>query len=155
MNTIHRIESWGDRHHPVIFDFVRIALGVFLLLKGLAFMENTADLKSMITTRSDIAFSPALLIAAVYYVTFVHMVGGTLVALGIFTRLSCIVQIPVVFAAVFFVNVLESPLNSELWASITALVLLVAFSVLGSGRLSFDAYLKNESASLDDAPPKA
>lgn len=142
MDLIHKIERWGDSHHPRLLDVIRIALGIFLLLKGVAFMNNTSDLQYIIENQSDINLAPELLIAVVYYAAFVHMVGGALIALGIFTRLSCILQIPVVFGAVFFVNILLSPVNTDLLASIICLVLLVVFMVLGSGRLSLDNYLK-------------
>lgn len=144
MNVIHKVEKWGDSHHPRILDVIRIALGIFLILKGLAFMENTAGLKSLIENQSDIFLPAGVLLALVYYVTFVHLVGGTLIALGILTRLSSLMQIPVVFGAVFCVNVLQSPLNTELWASFTCLMLLFVFMILGSGRLSLDNYLKNQ-----------
>lgn len=142
MNVIHRIEKWGDNHHPRFLDVIRILLGIFLLLKGLGFMDNTANLKTIIANQSDIAIAPGLLMALVYYVTFVHMVGGTLIALGILTRFSSIMQIPVVFGAVFFINVLQSPFNTDLTSSVAALIFLVVFAVIGSGRLSLESYLK-------------
>jgi putative oxidoreductase len=144
MNIIHKLEKWGDSHHPRILDIIRVALGIFLILKGLAFMENTAGLKSIIENQSDIFLPTAVLLALVYYVTFVHLVGGTLIALGILTRLSALLQIPIVFGAVVFVNMLQSPLNTELWASFTCLVLLFIFVILGSGKLSLDNYLKDQ-----------
>jgi putative oxidoreductase len=143
MKLIHRIESWGDSHHPGVLDVVRVTLGVFLLLKGVAFMENIADLRYIIETQSDISVSPILLIALVYLAAFTHMAGGALIALGVLTRLAVIVQLPVVFCAAFFVNALLSPLNTELWASVVCLILLVVFMILGSGRFSLDNYLKN------------
>lgn len=142
MNLIHRIEKWGDSHHPRILDIVRVLLGIFLLLKGLGFMDNTANLKALIENQSDIDVAPGLLMALVYYVTFVHLVGGTLIALGILTRFSSIMQIPVVFGAVFFINILQSPFNTDLALSIVSLLLLLVFTVLGSGRWSLEAYLK-------------
>ncbi len=142
MNLIHRIEKWGDSHHPRFLDIIRIALGVFLLLKGLGFMDNTANLKSMIENQPDISVSEGVLMALVYYVTFVHLVGGTLIALGILTRFSALMQIPVVFGAVFFINVLQSPFNTDLVSSVVALILLVVFAVLGPGRLSLECYLR-------------
>ncbi len=141
MNLIHKIEKWGDRHHPRFLDIIRVALGIFLFLKGLGFMENSAYLKSLIESQPDIAVSSSWLMALVYYVTFVHLVGGTLIALGIMTRLSSLMQIPVVFGAVFFINVLQSPFNTDLLSSISALVLLVVFAVIGSGRWSLERYL--------------
>ena len=144
MNLIHKIEKWGDNHHPKFLDIIRIALGIFLLLKGLGFMDNTASLKSMIENQTDISVSSGVLMALVYYVTFVHLVGGTLIALGILTRFSAIMQIPVVFGAVFFINVLQSPFNTDLVSSVAALIFLVVFAVIGSGKLSLENYLVND-----------
>jgi len=143
MNLIHKIEKWGDTHHPRFLDIIRILLGVFLLLKGLGFMDNTANLQSLIESRTDIMIAPWLLMLLVYYVTFVHMVGGTLIALGILTRFSAIMQIPVVFGAVFFINYFQSPFNTDLASSVAALILLVLFAVIGSGRWSIECYLKS------------
>jgi uncharacterized membrane protein YphA (DoxX/SURF4 family) len=143
MNLIHRIEKWGDSHHPRFLDIIRILLGIFLLLKGLGFMDNTANLKALIENQADIDVAPGLLMALVYYVTFVHLVGGTLIALGILTRFSAIMQIPVVFGAVFFINILQSPFNTDLASSVAALIFLVVFAVIGSGRVSLENYLKS------------
>jgi putative oxidoreductase len=141
MNLVHKIENWGDTHHPKILDLVRIALGVFLLLKGIAFMENTAYLKNIIDSQDVIDLSPIVLIILVYYVTFAHMVGGILIALGILTRLASIIQIPIVLGAVFLTSIFQEPINTMAWPSITALVLLVLFTILGSGPISLDKYL--------------
>jgi len=143
MNLIHRIEKWGDTHHPRFLDIIRILLGIFLLLKGLGLMDNTANLKYLIETRADITVAPWVLMLLVYYVTFVHMVGGTLIAMGIMTRFSAIMQIPVVFGAVFFINVLQSPFNTDLTLSVVVLILLVLFAIIGSGRWSIENYLKS------------
>jgi putative oxidoreductase len=142
-NVIHKIEKWGDSHHPRFLDIIRVALGIFLLLKGLGFMENSAALKSLIESQPDIAVSSGWLMALVYYVTFVHLVGGALIVLGIMTRFSSLMQIPVVFGAVFFIDVFQSPFNSDLLSSIAALILLVVFAVIGSGRWSLESYLES------------
>ncbi len=143
MNRVQKIEQWGDAHHPKVFDLIRIALGIFLLLKGLAFMNNTAYLKELIANQQAIHFSPDILMALVYYVTFAHLVGGTLIALGTLTRLACIIQIPIVFAAVFLTGIFQEPINAMLWPSLVALALLALFMVIGSGPWSLDNYLAN------------
>jgi uncharacterized membrane protein YphA (DoxX/SURF4 family) len=143
MNLVHKIENWGDTHHPKVIDFIRIVLGVFLLIKGIAFMENTAYLKSLIDSQDVVDLSPVVLMIMVYYVTFAHMVGGILIAAGILTRLGCIIQIPIVLCAVFLTstNIFREPINALAWPSITALILLVIFTILGSGPISLDKYL--------------
>jgi putative oxidoreductase len=142
MNVVHKIEQWGDNHHPMFFDLIRIALGVFLLLKGLAFMENSAYLKDMIENQNVVAISSGLLMTIVYYVTFAHLVGGALIALGILTRFACIIQIPIVLAAVFLTDLFQSAINTVAWPSIIALAFLALFTIIGSGPLSLDKYLE-------------
>ena len=138
---VHKIEHWGDTHHPKVLDLIRIALGVFLFLKGLAFMDNTAYLQGMIENQNVVHFSPGILMALVYYVTFAHLVGGTLIVLGVLTRFACIIQIPIVLAAIFLTSIFVESVNSMVWPSIIALVFLALFTVLGSGPWSLEKYL--------------
>jgi len=57
MNLVHRIENWGDTHHPKFIDIVRIALGGFLLFKGIAFMNNIEYLKGLIENAGQVFFA--------------------------------------------------------------------------------------------------
>lgn len=139
MTTIQRIERWGDTHHPVWLDVLRIALGVLLFMKGVSFISDTTRLYELIGGL-DLVWS----VAAVHYVAFAHLVGGFLIALGCQTRLAAGVQIPILIVAVLFVNLTRgfSVLNSELWLSIVVLLALLVFLVIGSGRFSLDAWSK-------------
>jgi len=141
MNLVHKIEQWGDAHHPRVLDLIRIALGIFLLLKGLAFMDNTAYLQNLIENQNVIHVSSGWLMTVVYYVTFAHLVGGVLITLGTLTRLACLIQIPIVLAAVFLTGIFQEDINALVWPSVTALVLLSLFTVIGSGPWSLDRYL--------------
>lgn len=138
----NNITSWGDRHHPVLLDILRIALGIFLLLKGIAFMESTAYLKWILAQQSWIHLSPLELTLAIHYVIFIHMAGGLLIALGILTRLSCLLQIPVLIMAMLMADLFKSPLNSDMGLATITCFLLVLFLIAGSGPLSLDRYLK-------------
>jgi len=144
MNVVHRIESWGDTHHPKFIDVIRIALGAFLLWKGIAFMGNTEYLKQLITDQTVIDISPGLLMSLVYYVTFAHMVGGILIGVGILTRFGCIIQIPIVLGAIFLSGIFQDAINYMVWPSVAALAALVLFLILGSGPLSLDRYLAEQ-----------
>ena len=141
MNTLHKIENWGNHHHPAILDVLRIFLGIFLFLKGFAFMQNIGYLKYLIEEKGLFDLHPTLLRSVVYYVIFVHMAGGLLITLGLLTRLSSLLQLPIVIGAVFFVNIFKSELNNDLWMSVFACVLLALFALIGSGPLSLDTYL--------------
>jgi putative oxidoreductase len=143
MNIIYNIKKWGDVHHPKILDTIRILLGLFLVSKGLIFFNNTAYLRYLIIQNRAIRQSPEIITAIIYYVSYMHLVGGALISLGIFTRLWALLQLPIVFGAIFFVNILSPFVNSELWLSILILALLFLFVVIGSGPLSLDYLLSS------------
>lgn len=141
MNMMNRIEHWGDTHHPAWLDAVRIGLGVLLFVKGVSFISDTTKLSELVS-ELDIRLWT---VTAVHYVAFAHIFGGFLIALGCLTRLSALIQIPILITAVFFVNMRTgfSYLNSELWLSLIVLFLVVLFSIIGSGKFSMDEWMKN------------
>ena len=141
MKMITDFENWGDRHHPKLLDLVRIVLGAFLFFKGVLFFQNMPFLRDLIIEAKLVDFSPDTITAILYYVTYAHLVGGVLIFLGLITRLASLIQIPVVFGALFFINIFKNPVNSELWLSVVALTLLLLFVIIGSGPLSLDRFL--------------
>lgn len=150
MTFAKRVETWGDSHHPKILDILRILLGCFLVLKGYAFLENEPYLRDIIVQNRVINFSPDWIDILIYYISYAHLVGGVLILLGLFTRVFSIIQIPIVFGAVFFVNIFKSDINSELWLSILTLALLLMFVILGSGPWSVDNLLLGFRADRED-----
>jgi putative oxidoreductase len=143
MNITHKISNWGDRHHPKTLDILRMLLGFFLLSRGIIFFNNAAYLRYLIIETKAIRQSPEIITAIIYYVTYIHMVGGGLILLGLYTRLWALLQLPIVFAAVFFVNITATYIHSELWLSILVLALLLLFLLIGSGPFSLDRLLSN------------
>ena len=140
MNMIDKIERWGDTHHPAWLDVVRIGLGVLLFVKGISFISDTTKLSELVN-ELDIRLWT---VAAVHYVAFAHIFGGFLIALGCLTRISSIIQIPILITAVFFLNIRQgfSYMNSELWLSMITLLLVITFTIIGSGRFSMDEWMR-------------
>jgi len=136
MNLIHRIEHWGDTHHPRWLDIVRIILGTVIFAKGVSFIADTTILFQLLTS-SNFHLSIWM---AVHYIAFVHIVGGIFIALGFATRIAVVLQLPILIGAVFFVNMTNGFdfLNSEFWLSLAVLLLLLLFLVVGSGAYSLD-----------------
>jgi len=136
MNFLQRLEHWGDSHHPKWLDIVRIALGIFLCYKGIDFVTHMSALVMMMKNAS---FSSFAYILAGQYVVFAHILGGILLALGLFTRFACIIQIPILLGAVIFVRSNEDMLRpySQLYISIVVLGLLIYFLIVGDGPWSF------------------
>ena len=142
MYTIHRIEHWADLHHPKWIDFFRVALGLIILYKGILFISNTDALMNLMQ-EADISFFH---MALAHYVSFAHLVGGLLIAMGLLTRLAVIIQIPILLVAVFFVNIEQGFLsvsnNLEFEISLLVLLLLFVFLIYGSGKFSVDSFMK-------------
>ncbi|MBZ5855990.1 DoxX family membrane protein [Flavihumibacter profundi] len=139
MNLLHRIELWGDRHHPRWMDIVRIALGLFLCIKGVEFVYNMSSLLGAVNSKLPLpAFAMVLL---GHYVFVAHLLGGILLILGAYTRIASLIQVPILLGAVFFVNA-----SRELWrpfpeliVSLIVLFLLVYFVIAGDGHWSIEA----------------
>jgi len=138
MNMILKLEAWGDAHRPVWLDYLRIALGLFITYKGMVFMTNIEQLQSLIGGY-DVIFAS---IAIAHYVIWVHVLGGPLIALGLFTRVNVIFQLPIIIGAIFLVNYPKGFMSvgnhMELEVSILVLIGLALCYIFGSGKVSID-----------------
>lgn len=148
MNTVQKIEHWGDDHHAKWLDAIRIVLGILILSKGISFVSDTEVLQRLFVQNRVYSFSGLMLMALTHVVAFAHLVGGILIVLGLVTRFAVVIQIPILIGAVFFVNLSGgfSPLNSELWLSLIVLMLLILFWVVGSGPYSVDHWMKTHKS---------
>lgn len=142
MNLLHSVERWGDAHHPKWLDIIRVVLGLFLVFKGIDFI-NHMDRLTDLMGRSRFLGSLSLGLLA-HYIVFAHLVGGALITAGLLTRLACLVQIPILIGAVFFINSSAGILApyDVLWLSVIVLLLLVFFLIAGSGPFSVDEQMK-------------
>jgi uncharacterized membrane protein YphA (DoxX/SURF4 family) len=145
MNLVQRLEQWGDRHHPKWLDFLRIALGVFLCLKGVEFATNMSSVMGLMT--GAMPFSSFMMVLISHYIVFAHTMGGFLLATGLLTRFACIIQIPILLGAILFINLSPAMMQpfSELFLSILVLGLLIFFLIIGSGPWSLDNVIERSS----------
>ena len=144
MSVITDVERWGNNHRPGFLDVFRIVLGVFITYKGLYFITHMDELE-MTTSGVNVWFAGAVL---AHYVIFAHILGGPLIVFGLFSRIACALQLPILLGAVFLVNYPKGFLSigqhMELWLSIVVLVGLVVVMVFGAGRFSIDAKRRRE-----------
>lgn len=144
MSVITDVERWGNGHRPGFLDFFRIILGVFITYKGLQFITQMNELEN--TTAGINTWFAGAFIA--HYVIFAHILGGPMIVMGLFTRIVCLIQIPVLIGAVFLVNAPRGFLSvgnhMELEISLIVLVGLIVFMVFGAGRYSLDAKRRSE-----------
>ncbi len=140
MNTIQKLNHWADTHNSVWIDFIRFALGIFILIKGIIFATDLEALNTIVM-KSKFDFVAAGL---VHYVVFAHLVGGLLIAIGLVTRVAVLFQLPILLGAVIFINADKGffAVNSELSVSVVVLALLIFFLFYGSGKYSIDEYMR-------------
>jgi putative oxidoreductase len=136
MNLVQRMEHWGDTHHPQWLDIVRIALGAFLCYKGVEYLYNMGTMLNLITNKMAFGSFSAMLMSN--YIAFAHLLGGILLIMGVLTRFACLIQLPILLGAIFFINLSPDMYRpfTEVALAIIVFLLLVLFLIIGNGRWS-------------------
>ncbi len=136
MKIFYQIDHWTEKHHPVMLDLLRVLLGITIFFKGLYFISHTEELQHIL---ANSAF-PWLSFAVAHYVAIVHLAGGIMISIGLFTRKAVALQIPILLGAVFLVNVPKGFFaeGNDLAFSIVVLSLLCFYFVYGPGYRSAD-----------------
>ncbi len=116
------------------YDIIRIFLGFALFIRGILLAVDPAKLTELAGSEQYFwVYS---------YVSIGHIVGGILVAIGFLTRLGAIVQLPILFGAVFVIHLKQGLLHSgqSLEISVLVLFLLIIIAFFGGNRMSLDRY---------------
>ncbi|ALM07225.1 DoxX family protein [Sediminicola sp. YIK13] len=140
MGTIKTLNKWANKHTYYPLDLLRIALGLFLFIKGLYFIGNTQMIMELIAPLKGFAGS----MLAVHYVAPAHLIGGLLIIFGLYTRWAVLTQLPIIIGAVL-INFIGEMNATNLILAITVFIVCVFFLFYGSGKHSTDYYLKMES----------
>ena len=131
---------------PAWLIVLRIALGLILIWKGVTFVRDISSLESLIK-QTGIGIFTENDSALALVVTMLTLLCGLFITIGLFTRISSIVQIPVVLVAILFVIIKNIERNAfELVLTIVVLVLLIVFAIKGSGAFSADEYFRRGAA---------
>lgn len=128
---------------PLWLTILRILLGFILLWKGIVFIRDTELLKLSIE-RTGIGIFSKNSETLAFIVSYLSLLCGLFIASGFFTKTSSIVQIPILFVAIFFVDMKNiGETGVELALSIITFILLILFAIKGSGALSADEYFRS------------
>lgn len=138
MDRVKSLNKWANAHTSYPLDLVRIALGVFLFLKGVFFITNRQYLHEILGQLNKNFGSEMLL---VHYVASAHMVGGIMIIFGLLTRWSIWAQLPILIGAVMINFFGQMNAQNLIMASITLMV-CIFFLFYGSGKHSADYYFK-------------
>ncbi len=134
--TVKGLNKWANgQSYPI--DLLRVALGVFLFIKGTTFITNSQALTDVFSQVSN--FSGGMFIF--HYVAAAHIMGGIMIAFGLLTRWAIWAQLPILIGAVIINFIGQFHWLNFLMAVVT-LGLCIFFLVFGGGRHSADYYFK-------------
>ncbi|MCX2575892.1 DoxX family protein [Pedobacter sandarakinus] len=144
MSLLKKIERWGDHHHPRWIDYFRIALGTVLIWKGVSFYINMEAFNHLM--RGEFLATAFGISLIAHLIILSHILGGLAIAIGTHTRLSCLINLPILIGAVFFINMSNGIFQpySEFWLSTVVLIGLVCFIVEGNGVIAVDRFERAE-----------
>ncbi len=149
MKNLNEWKLWCQGHEDLFRDLVRMYLGVGLFVKGVYFMTHRSELDQLVGQIDNAVFGQA---AAAHYVIPAHLAGGLLLAIGLFTRVAALLQVPILFGAAVYVYLPKMALIEPRQSmEFTFLVLFILFLIVayGAGRFSVDHLLwKKEQSQL-------
>ncbi|TXG39681.1 DoxX family protein [Seonamhaeicola maritimus] len=137
MGTIKVLNKWANRHSYLPLDILRVALGVFLFIKGIDFMGNSAMLAELFKPIQNMAGGMIM----IHYVAPAHFIGGLLIATGLLTRWAILAQLPILIGAIA-INFVGDMHTTNLILAIITILICGFFLVYGSGKHSLDYYFK-------------
>ena len=137
MTTIKILNKWANAHTYYPLDILRIALGLFLFIKGIDFMSNHIQMVEIMKPFQDMPGGMIIM----HYLVPAHFIGGFLIVIGLLTRWAVIAQLPILIGAVLVNFYGEMNINNLILASLT-LTICVFFLFYGSGKHSVDYHLK-------------
>ncbi len=137
--SVKSLNKWANAHTNYWFDFMRIALGVFLIYKGSSFITNTAEFDGIIASTK--LYTGGMI--SFHYIATAHLMGGIMLVFGLLTRWVIISQLPILIGAILVNFFGMMNLNNLILAIITFGV-CIFFLFYGSGKHSADYFFKME-----------
>ncbi len=139
---LQKVEAWLDQYREVAFDLIRIYLGIGLAVRGILFIYRRELFLGLLPPEAPAWLTdPAILTV----VALIHVLGGIAIAIGFWTRLAALVQIPVLFGAVFLSISGMFSADQSFQLATLVLFLLVLVLICGSGRWSVDHRIQRKA----------
>lgn len=137
MNNVKSLNKWANAHTYLPIDLLRMALGVFLFIKGVYFFSNAQYLVDLLSPIDK--FGGGMFM--VHYIAPAHLIGGILIFFGLLTRWAIISQLPILISAVI-INFMGQMHGENLLLALLSLIVCLFFLFYGSGKNSADYFFK-------------
>ncbi len=143
MAAFNRFKEWGRANTENALELIRIYLGIGLFVKGIHFVLHADFLINILQSAGHLSFANTLI---THLVGLTHIGGGILLAVGLITRISALIQIPILTGALVLVSAPGGLFTRGQSFEFTALVLvlLIVFAVIGGGKWSVDQRVLNK-----------
>jgi uncharacterized membrane protein YphA (DoxX/SURF4 family) len=121
---------------------MRVTVALLLFIKGVNFIRNESIL-NQVFTEVDLIKKLSLLRLLI---PWIHILGGFLILIGVYTRLMIMIQIPFVIGAIFVLLIEKQNafFNTEIFFASTILVLLIFNLKFGDGFYSWRNLIQKE-----------
>jgi uncharacterized membrane protein YphA (DoxX/SURF4 family) len=134
MDKLNILIKSMDAKTNIGYALIRVFLGLALSIRGWMILSNPNSIIELGVGREYFMW--------VSLIGIVHLLGGLLICLGILARLGALIQIPILFIAIFFVyehtQLMMGGQSIEL--AILVLFLLFVYFIFGPGTLSLRNY---------------
>jgi uncharacterized membrane protein YphA (DoxX/SURF4 family) len=138
MNSFKELLRKLNQNQQLSYALIRIFLGTVLLIRGIILFTNPEAIVELVGEDK--------LFIWYAYIALAHMVGGLLIAVGFFARIGALIQIPILFSAVFMIHAGNGLMmgGQSLELAVMVLFLLCIYFVFGSGKLSVNDYFRKD-----------
>jgi putative oxidoreductase len=145
MSTLQHVRQWSAAHHPRWLVILRVGLGLILLGKGVNFMHDSSLLKQLIYDNQHLAQNTTDWLP----ICWANILGGFMILVGLWTRLMCLLQLPILIGAIIEINSHSAGFQAgnDWLLALAALIMSLFFLVEGSGPLSMDGYFERNRGS--------
>jgi len=147
MKQIEAVRSWAENHVDLGYSLARIYLGVALFTRGTLMLANPESITRLAGANQVYMWYS--------YIIGAHLIGGLLLAFGVWTRLAALVQIPILVGAIFFIHLGQGlmAVGQSLELAALVLMLLVIFGIFGSGSITIRSFfdMRRESTGAKSA----
>ena len=125
----------------IILFLFRIILGLTLFIKGINFVRNQEFLEGLISNAALLENLSFLKIV----IPFIHILGGFMIIIGVYSRLMIFIQLPIIFAAIVLLLISGGmSYYREIAFALVILILLISYLKFGDGLYSWKNLIKNE-----------